>query len=511
LDSLQGKRHAIYGKNKIPNHTPSFQPGPVYAIIKNMKKRKKGLILTFLFMLLLGLAPAGFGAAEELPRGAPVDKVVCAADAAQSYALYLPAAYNCDRRWPIIYIFEPGARGPLAIGVFRAAAEKYGYIIVCSNNSQNGPWEPVNRALQAVWTDTQQRFCIDNERVYSAGHSGGAQVALVFGLFLKKSWAGVISCCGSLPSQIPLDSLPKDLVVFTSTGLYDFNYWPTRNIGAALDKLGVLNHLEVFLDGHTWLPGAAAMDAVSWLELQAMKKDLRPRDDGWIAAQFDGRLRRAQELEQKDKAAEAYEAYLALAADFRGLIDVAQVESSVARLNNPAAFEKHRKASQAAEQEEVLKFNQSTRALGAYLNAANSQERHRALAEIRIPALNKETKKGDDSPAGLTARRLLGYLLGRAVVAADQAYARGDMKTAMYLYELAVDIKPDSGYAWYNLACVYSRLKEIKDALRALETAVRCGVTNWAAIEKDTDFEALRQEPAYIRLLEALKKDNPAK
>ena len=473
--------------------------------------RKENLIIPLFVMLLISLPLAGFGAAEDLPKGTAVDKVVCAADAEQSYALYLPSAYSCERRWPIIYIFEPGARGPFPIRLFREAAEKYGYILACSNNARNGPWEPINRALRAVWTDTQIRFCIDNERIYSAGHSGGAQVALTFGLSLRKPWAGVISCCGGLPNQMPMPALPKDLAVFVTTGLYDFNYWPSRNIGPALDAQGIVNHLAVFPDGHTWLPGAVAMDAVSWLELQAMKKGKEKKDDAWIASQFTGRLQKAQEIEKAGKSVEAYEAYFALAADFRGLIDVAPAESSAARLNQPTEIEKYREALKAAEKEETQRFLQANGALAAFMNAANARERSQRLKELRIPGLRKEAEKGDNSAAGLTANRLLRFLFTRAASNAGQAYEQGDMKTAMYLYELTVLIDPERGYAWLNLACVYSRLGEKKDALRALETAIQKGVKDWEAIEKDPDFEAIRKEPTYLRLLETLKKNPAAK
>lgn len=474
-----------------------------------MKKGKEGLLLLMFVMLPAILPPAGFGAAGDPPRGTPVDSLVCAADAEQSYALYLPSAYNCDRRWPIIYCFEPGARGPLPIRLFRAAAEKYGYIIACSNNSKNGPWEPTKRALQAVWTDTQQRFCIDLEQVYSAGSSGGAQVALAFGLLLGRPWAGVISCCGGLPERMPASLLPKDLAVFVTTGLYDFNYWPSRNIGSTVNALGLATHLEIFPDGHTWMPGDVAMEAVSWLELQAMKKGRQKKDDAWIASQFAERLRQAQEVEKAGKPVEGYEAYLALAADFRGLIDVAPAESSAARLDRPAEIEKYREALKAAEQEEKRRFAQANAALGAFINAADARERHRYLDALGIPGLRKE--RGNDSAAGLTANRLLRFLLLRAANAALQAYGKGDMKSAKVLYELTVLIGPDRGYAWFNLACVYSRLGEKKDALRALEAAIRNGVQDWEAIEKDPDLEAIRREPGYIRLLQTLKKDPGAK
>ena len=51
------------------------------------------------------------------------------------------------------------------------------------------------------------------------------------------------------------------------------------------------------------------------------------KDEAWIAAQFEARLQRAREIEKAGKAVEAYEAYRALAGDFRGLFDVAPAET----------------------------------------------------------------------------------------------------------------------------------------------------------------------------------------
>jgi len=114
---------------------------------QTMSERKSGSMIALLFLALLGLLPADTGAAEELARGTPINSVACTDDTTQSYALYLPSNYSPERLWPIVYCFDPGGRGDYPVGLFRAAAEKYGYILVGSNNSQNGPWEPIHRAV----------------------------------------------------------------------------------------------------------------------------------------------------------------------------------------------------------------------------------------------------------------------------------------------------------------------------------------------------------------------------
>jgi hypothetical protein len=466
--------------------------------------RKGRRVLALLALVLLCLPPANAWAAEELPRGAQIDKVACAADAAQSYALYLPSKYSPKRRWPIIYCFDPGARGERPVALFKAAAEQYGYILVGSNNSQNGPWEPINAAIQAVWADTQNRFAIDNSRVYSAGHSGGAQVALTFGLFLGKPWAGAVSICGIMPNLTQPADLPKDLAVFIATGIYDFNYWPSRKICSILDGLGIKNRLEVFNGGHAWPPADTVLEALAWIELQAIGRGLRQRDEGWIAAQFAARLGRAQAIEQKGNSAEAHEAYIALAADFRGLCPTAPAEEAAARLDRPQEIETYRKELKAAEKRELQRFALANAAMQGYLNTADIRERRLWLDRLQVPQLLLEGEKAGGAAAGQGARRLLGYLSAWAERSAVQAYQRGDMKTAGDFYELAVLIRPESGYAWYNLACVRSRLNEKKAALRALQKAVSNGIRDRDAIEKEPDLEGLRKEAAYERLLESI-------
>jgi hypothetical protein len=108
-------------------------------------------------------------------RGQIVGPVACASDANQSYVLYLPSNYTPERRWPILYAFEPPARGRLAVEIFQEAAEKYGYIVAGSNNSRNVPWEPSLASIRAMWTDTHARFSLDERQVYTTGFSGGAR------------------------------------------------------------------------------------------------------------------------------------------------------------------------------------------------------------------------------------------------------------------------------------------------------------------------------------------------
>ena len=62
----------------------------------------------------------GFGlslafAQNEFEKGRMIEKVVCRESPAHSYALYLPAAFDPAKTWPVLFLFDPSAKAPAAI------------------------------------------------------------------------------------------------------------------------------------------------------------------------------------------------------------------------------------------------------------------------------------------------------------------------------------------------------------------------------------------------------------
>src|SRR5215510_8174369 len=106
-----------------------------------------------------------------LPLFAGIKEVQCAADASQTYVVFVPSRYSPQRPAPVIFAFDPRGNGRTPVERYQAAAEKYGYIVAGSNNSRNGPWEISMGAAEAMIKDAGQRFAIDSRRVYAAGMS----------------------------------------------------------------------------------------------------------------------------------------------------------------------------------------------------------------------------------------------------------------------------------------------------------------------------------------------------
>src|SRR5262245_44345184 len=199
--------------------------------------------MRFLFLLTTVTALT----AELPPPGKIADDVKCVAEPSQSYALYVPSNYSPDRAWPVILAFDPGARGRIPVERYQAAAELYGYIVAGSNRSRNGSWSASEAAIRAMSQDVGARFSVNEKRVYTAGMSGGARVAMTVALGTNRI-AGVIASSAGFPDSRPRKSVP--FAIFGTAGTEDFNYLEMRQLDRALTSP---HRVVIFEGGHTFL------------------------------------------------------------------------------------------------------------------------------------------------------------------------------------------------------------------------------------------------------------------
>jgi len=333
-----------------------------------------------------------------LPVGQIIDRVFCVGDDTQSYALFIPPGYTHDRPSPVIFAFDPGARGRTPVDRYQAAAARYGYIVAGSNNSRNGSPDTVH-AVSAMSMDVLSRFNIDPRRVYLAGMSGGARVALATAL-TAPGIAGVIASSAGYPDSQPRRAVP--FALFATAGTEDFNHIEMRLLDRALTTP---HHLTVFTGGHTWLSSALALEAVQWMELQAMKSGIAPRD----AQKIDEILTaRTSAIPANSTDAASYLALQAIVADFDGLSDVSSFAVRADALGKTSAVHAALKRDRAEDDREA---DVSQNAYAAQ-NRLSGDDRFVALAELRETwkNLSKQANADNDSAERRIARRVLAGL-----------------------------------------------------------------------------------------------------
>ncbi|HEU0107066.1 MAG TPA: hypothetical protein VFT38_12890 [Vicinamibacteria bacterium] len=448
---------------------------------------------------LLGLSSL---AADDIAPGVLVERIPVSAAPEESYALYLPSAYSPSRPTPILYAFDPRARGRVPVERFQAAAERYGWAVVGSNNSRNGI--AVTDIVSRLWDDTHRRLAIDERRVYMTGFSGGARVASGIALSSRGLVAGVIAFGAGLPNgvQTVKDAL---FVFFGGAGRDDFNLPEMRQLAADLDAASIPNRLDTWEGGHEWAPPELCTLAVEWLELSAMRARTRAKDDGLVAQWARRDEERARQHETAGAAVEAAEAFDSLAEDFRGLRDTSDYAQAAARIRGSRAY----KDAVRAQREDDRRQGQLSNELGAALQQllGDADGRLSALATLRgsIATLRRAAEKENAGREGHVARRALSGAWIQALEASSALRARKEYRRAAEALALAGEIRPLGAGQLYELARLHSLGGDERSALLALRRAVESGFKDADAMESEPDLDRIRRSPEFAALVESAR------
>lgn len=445
--------------------------------------------------------PAPAARPAQLPRGSLVERVPCAGQPDQAYALYLPSNYTPDRPWPILYAFDARADGKRVAELFRPAAEAHGWIVVSSwNTASDGPMEPNFTAIHALWADTHARFAIDDSRVYAAGYSGTVRFACILALAAPGTIAGIIGAGAGFPFKTP-PKKDNPFAFFGTVGDRDFNWYEMNDLDAAMGALGLPHRIEHFSGTHDWPPGDLAMKAVAWMELQAMKTGKRAKSPALIEAEW-ARDREKARAQAAAHPADALHTWTAMAADYAGLRDVAEAQKEAAALAASPACQKelHDRAERDRRDKDLLA---QAPGILAFSNPGNDPVTVSQIAfALKIPELKKRAASADLEES-LSAKRILNTYSGQTLFYLPRSYIeKKEYDRAVFMLTLGAEIHPDDPDVWVEIASVQARKGKSgrKKALEALHTAVDKGLSDPADLGRDA-FADLRQDEEFQRIL----------
>lgn len=103
----------------------------------------------------------------QLVSGRVVERLTSVSDSAQTFALYLPPAYDTGWFWPALLVMVPRGRGMLGLERFQEAAGWLGWIVLSSYDTlSDGPLQPNVDAVNAMLASAQARLAVDPSRVH---------------------------------------------------------------------------------------------------------------------------------------------------------------------------------------------------------------------------------------------------------------------------------------------------------------------------------------------------------
>lgn len=464
---------------------------------------RRGFILIACSWLLLLLIATAQSDTPVLPVPGQISEITCQSDRSQSYTLYLPSTYTSAKRWPIVYFFDPAGLGRRPLDLYKAIAEKYGWIFAASNNSRNFSREEA-ASVEAIWLDTHLRLAPDEQRIFASGFSGGARVAGAMALNCSRCHiAGIIAFGAGYPTN-QRDS-KDNLLYFFGVGDRDFNWPEVTMIRRRRENSGQPYRVRVFSGSHQWPPPDVMEDAIQWLTLKAMQQKLLAPDRTFI----DDRFRQIQsELQAAKKSGDfiaQLDAYSSLCSQFNGLKDVGEFTKELAILKKSAELRKALKTEQQTIEEQYAIEREISPKLHAYVEGSAPDPNALRLSIVQaMGALKERSEHTKDERKRLIYARAFEDMRVEGIENGQQELEAGHFAKAESSFELMSQISDDA-WPFVLLAETHAASGDSRRAMRDLGDAVRHGLKNADTLESDPRLQVLKSDPAFQKLLTDLK------
>jgi hypothetical protein len=432
-------------------------------------------------------------------KGKVIQNVSCRKDITQSYTLYLPSDYTKDKKWPVVYAFDSHGKGLIPVELFKDEAEKYGYIIVGSNNSKNGtPWEITSAIYDTLYSDTHHRFSIDDNRIYTAGFSGGSRVASTIAI-TKGGINTVIGCGAGFGSQ---EQPSQKFSYFGVAGNIDMNLNEMITLDSALEKSGFRHYLHTFDGKHEWPPKSVVSDAFLWLELNAMKDKLKPVNDALVNNTYGSWSKRYDSLSGKGNSYDAYLLCKKIINYFDGLTDVSKMKTDLSRQeSSPVINQIRRHLNDIAKKETDLQ--------SYYSNAISTQTADWWRSQVAI--INQKINATSDNEEKFMYKRVLNYLSLADYMNVSGALKAGQFEQADKFNTIYALVDPENPEHAYISATLSMKKGKPQDAISYLEKAAELGFAEPDRLEGDTVMTSLKQNDKYSQILETIKNNTKKK
>jgi predicted esterase len=431
--------------------------------------------------------PVSAALPQKLAAGKILERVVCSKFPEQSYALYVPSAYSGDHSWPVVFAFDPGARGKIPVELMKEAAEKYGYIVLGSNNSRNGAWKPELDAAEAMLQDAQERFSVDLKRVYFAGFSGGARVASQLAQLCKCAAGVLLSGAGFSQNSSPLRETP--FPVFSAVGNLDFNYSELIPLQDKLEQAEYPHWLGIFDGIHEWAPAEVMNEAFAWFRVQAMRSKREARNDDFVAAELKEMVSIAEKRSGSGDLLSAWRQYKQIASTYDGIADVAQFKGKAEELSRTKAVQDALKRERSDFEQQASLSNDILESVQAQNGVEYTQRDIRASERIDDLRHLAESEKHPDR-AIVLKRAVAGIFVG-AIESGNHELERKDYRAAANYFLAAAKARPDAEWPLRQLAIAEALGKNRN---RAVETLKRIKAITGDSAEFASWFQT---EPAF--------------
>jgi hypothetical protein len=246
------------------------------------------------------------------------------------------------------------------------------------------------------------------------------------------------------------------------------------------------------------------MEAVEWMEVNAMKKKLCQLNDSFVRAQFDKQFERITNSEKYEDISETASEIQYLIDEFTDLIDVSNYNLKLdSILKSRTYLERIEKIDGLYEFEEK-KINEY------YISSQGIKQSKMFTDSImnwwtnEIRTLGKMKTHKDIDKQNM-ASRLVNNIFYIQIELGDYLYETSQYPLAIKAYNICCFAKPLSKYACYQLARSQALNKNKLATCKTLEKLLELGFKNKKLLESEPAFNLIRESKRYIAILNHLE------
>lgn len=400
-------------------------------------------------------------------------------DSMLNYSAYFPKKFDGKTSLPVLFLLDPHAEGYTPVSMYQSLADKYNYLLIGSNNSQNGmPMSDFNQYFISLIKEVENRYPIAKNAMFSGGFSGGAKMAI----FCAEQFPEIIGAvaCGASISK-PIDSEPNYYFAGI-VGNKDFNYLEMRQSFAMFDRYGFDYTATIFEGKHQWAPLNAFETAFIGFDIYQMKRKNKPTNKENIEIIRKNMHDSVNIYINEHKILDAYEMLQQEKRWFYGLEPIAEVQKQIVQITQSLDFKMQIQKRRQAITQEIKLRSEFVKALE--INDIDWWKME--YKKIKTPTHNTEID--------LVKERLLNYISMVSFMLIKTNIENNELKKAekkLKIYKL-IDQKNPDVYLMY--AYFYLQNNDKERMQENLKKAKENGIKSFEVYANDPFWKKLFQQ-----------------
>ncbi len=453
-------------------------------------------------VLFLALLIVVRGYAQETSHEKVVDSVSLPGYAQETYALYQPDSETKDGPTRLLLIFDPAGRGRLAVETFIPVARANNYLLVCSNDIKNGPYDQNLALTERLLSHLISKFSLDASKIITTGFSGGARLAVSVAV-LSGNIRGVVGCGAGFSGNVStLPALNDQFAYAGVVGDLDMNFREMHKVKSWFNSIRTANELYVFEGGHQWPPADALVRAFDWLRLQEMRSGILPVNATLAQAIF---LRGYQDAKKKEEqgdlpgAEEEYERLLRNFPDQAGVDSIRKMSQTLHKLKKYVKAIKDREKSYVMEDSLTSgyanRFYSDISKPEQDVNYRWWQHQVHKLKNTYVTHKNEYLQK--------MGKRLYSVMQAMTVTSFENQVEAREKSKAIYSANILLLLDGQEPYYEYFVSKGFAELYMADLSLDHLEQALIKGLKHPEMVKQEPVFKRFAKNPRFISILES--------